>query len=67
VDLHLVADYALDKRSTLRLGYLYSTLSTQDWAYQGMQAGGLTQMAPSFEQSPNYNVQAAAISYVYRF
>jgi hypothetical protein len=67
VDLHLVADYALDKRSTLRLGYLYSTLSTQDWAYKGMQAGGLTQMVPSFEQSPNYNVQAAAISYVYRF
>jgi MtrB/PioB family decaheme-associated outer membrane protein len=66
-DLHLVADYALDKMSTVRVGYLYSYLFSQDWAFDAMQAGGLTQMVPSYEQSAQYSVHAAAVTYVYRF
>jgi MtrB/PioB family decaheme-associated outer membrane protein len=67
LDVHVVADYALDKMSSVRLGYLYSYLYAQDWAYEGLQAGGLTQMLPSFEQNARYSVHAAAITYVYRF
>jgi hypothetical protein len=53
--------------STVRVGYLYSYLYSQDWAFDAMQAGGLTQMVPSYEQSAQYAVHAAAITYVYRF
>jgi hypothetical protein len=66
-DLRVMADYAVDKMRTVRLGYAYSYLYSQDWAYDGMQAGGLTQMLPSYEQSPNYSVHAIAVSYVMRF
>jgi MtrB/PioB family decaheme-associated outer membrane protein len=66
-DLHLTAHYALDKMRSVRLGYLYSYLYSQDWAYDGMQAGGVTQMLPSYEQSPTYSVHALALSYVLRF
>ncbi len=66
-DLHVTADYAVDKMRTVRMGYAYSYMYSQDWAYDGMQAGGLTQLLPSYEQSPNYSVHAIAISYVLRF
>jgi MtrB/PioB family decaheme-associated outer membrane protein len=66
-DLHLTANYAVDKMRTVRVGYLYSYLYSQDWAYEGMQAGGLTQMLPSYEQNANYAVHAIAVSYVLRF
>lgn len=66
-DLRVMADYAVDKMRTLRFGYAYSYLYSQDWAYDGMQAGGLTQLLPSYEQSPNYSVHAIALSYVLRF
>jgi hypothetical protein len=32
-----------------------------------MQPGNMTQMLPSYEQSPNYSVHAIALSYVLRF
>jgi hypothetical protein len=67
LDLRMMADYAVDKMRTVRLGYAYSYLYSQDWAYDGMQAGGLTQLLPSYEQSPNYSVHAIALSYVLRF
>ena len=67
LDLRLVADYAMDKRHSVRFGYLYSRLRSVDWAYDGMQYGGLTQMLPSNEQSPNYSVHAVGIAYVFRF
>jgi hypothetical protein len=66
-DLHMMADYALDKMRTLRFGYAYSYMYSQDWAYEGMQPGNMTQMLPSYEQSPNYSVHAIALSYVLRF
>jgi hypothetical protein len=66
-DLHLMADYAMDKMRNVRFGYLYSYLYSQDWAYDGMQAGGLTQVLPTHEQSPTYSVHAIAVSYVQRF
>jgi hypothetical protein len=62
-----MADYALDKMRTLRFGYAYSYMYSQDWAYEGMQPGNMTQMLPSFEQSPNYSVHAIALSYLLRF
>jgi hypothetical protein len=66
-DLHLTADYAVDKMRTVRVGYAYSYMYSQDWAYEGLQPGGLTQLLPTYEQSPNYSVHALAVSYVLRF
>lgn len=66
-DLRLVADYALNKKSSVRLGYLYRHMQSQDWAYEGLQPGGLTQLVPTYEQSPNYSVHALALSYIMRF
>ena len=66
-DLRLVADYAIDKKSNMRLSYFYSHLYSVDWSYEGMQPGGLTQMLPSNEQSPNYSVHGVGITYVLRF
>jgi hypothetical protein len=66
-DLRLVADLALQKLSSLHVGYLYRYMYSQDWAYDGLQAGRLTQLLPSYEQSPNYSVHALALTYVRRF
>ena len=67
IDLHLAADYKIDQQSSARFGLFYSRLRSVDWAYDGMQPGGLTQLMPSNEQSPNYSIYAFAVSYVYRF
>jgi len=56
IDLRLAADYEIDKQRSVRFGYRYARLRSNDWAYAGMQAGGLTQLLPSNEQSPNYSV-----------
>lgn len=67
IDLRVVADYSLDKQSTVRLGYLYSRLHSVDWAYDGMQFGGLAPVLPSNEQTPNYSVHVVGLSYIYSF
>jgi len=67
IDLRLAADYQIDQQSSTRFGLYYSRLRSVDWAYDGMQYGGLTPVLPSSEHSSNYSVYAFAVSYVYRF
>jgi predicted porin len=67
VDLRLIADYALDKQSSVRLGYLFSRLRSEDWTYDGMQPGGPTQFLPSDETSPKYSVHVVGVSYMHSF
>jgi MtrB/PioB family decaheme-associated outer membrane protein len=67
INLHLATDYALDKQRSVRVGYFYSHLHSVDWAYDGMQYGGLAPVLPSHEQSPNYSVHAIGITYLFRF
>jgi hypothetical protein len=42
-------------------------MQSQDWAYEGLQTGGLTFLVPTYEQSPNYSVHALALTYIMRF
>jgi MtrB/PioB family decaheme-associated outer membrane protein len=67
VNLRVVADYAIDKQRAFRIAYLYSRLRSVDWAYDGMQYGGLAPVLPSNEQSPNYSVHAVGMSCVISF
>ena len=66
-ELHLKASYALSSVSTLRFYYTYGHLRTNDYAYEGMQFGGLAGVLPSLEVAPVYTVQAVALSYSHRF
>lgn len=63
----LKASYALNDASKLNFAWVYADLRTQDWAYDGMQFGGLAGVLPSLEQSPSYIVQVVAVSYSHRF
>jgi putative beta-barrel porin MtrB/PioB len=67
VELRLNARYALSSASTLRLAYIYGDLTTNDYAYQGMQFGGLSGVLPSLETAPHYTVHVIALSYAHRY
>ncbi len=66
-ELRLGGSYRLDKQRTLRLAYGYQTLRTSDWAYAGLQPGGLAGVLPTLEQSPHYQVHSVGLSYVASF
>ncbi len=63
----LKASYALSSASTLRLYYTYGHLQGEDYAYEGMQFGGLAGVLPSLETAPDYTVQVVALTYSHRF
>lgn len=66
-EVRLNLAYAINKVSGVRFFYWYQRLTTTDFAYDGMQYGTLTQIIPTSEKSPNYNVSVYGLSYVYRF
>lgn len=66
-ELRLKASYALSSASTLRLYYTYGHLQGEDYAYEGMQFGGLAGVLPSLETAPDYTVQVVALTYSHRF
>jgi Putative outer membrane beta-barrel porin, MtrB/PioB len=66
-EIRVKADYALSAASTLRFAYLYADLSASDYAYEGMQFGGLAGVLPSLETAPNYTIHVVALSYAHRF
>jgi hypothetical protein len=66
-EIRFKADYALSAASTLRFAYLYADLSSSDYAYEGMQFGGLAGVLPTLESSPNYTIHVVALSYAHRF
>jgi MtrB/PioB family decaheme-associated outer membrane protein len=67
VQLRLVGQYALDKASALRLGYMYGHLKSTDYAYDGMQYGTITSVMPNNQTAPSYNVSVIGVSYVYKW
>lgn len=70
--LRLTGTYALDKRSAVRLLYMYGRLKSSDWAYDAYANSILGVLAvqnyvgPGMT-SPNYNVNVVGVSYIYRF
>ncbi len=70
--LRLTGTYALDKRSAVRVMYMYGRLKSSDWAYDAYANSILGVLAvqnyigPGIT-SPNYNVNVIGVSYIYRF
>jgi MtrB/PioB family decaheme-associated outer membrane protein len=67
IDLRLSAQYAIDKSSAIRLLYWYEHLKSNDFVYDGMQFGTLTNVMPSNEQPFHYNVHVIGLTYLYRW
>lgn len=70
--LRIAGTYALNKKSAVRLSYMYSRLKSSDWAYDAYAQSMLGVLAvqnflgPAIT-SPNYNVNAVGVSYIYKF
>ncbi len=67
VELRLNALYALNAASTVRLAWIYGNFKSTDYAYDGMQLGGLSGVLPSLESAPRYVVNVVVVSYAHRF
>jgi MtrB/PioB family decaheme-associated outer membrane protein len=67
LDVLLVGTYRIDADQAMRLGYGYQRLGSSDWGYEGLQDGGLTQVLPTREQAPRYEVHRLGVSYVVNF
>ena len=67
LELQLVGQYTIDRRSMVRLFYGYQRLKVTDYMYEGMQFGSLTGIMPTNEQAPNYNVSVVGLSYILRW
>ena len=67
IELKLNLRYALSKQQAIRVGYVFQHMKSNDWAYDGMQFGGLSGVLPTNEQAFNYNVSTIAVAYVYSF
>ena len=59
--------YAFAKDQAFRFGYIWQHMKAQDWAYAGLQVGGLSGVLPTSEKLPTYNVNTVGVSYVYSF
>lgn len=61
------AQYAIDKKISMRAFYLFQRMMSRDWTYLGMQYGTGTNYLPSSEKAPNYAVNAGGLSLVFAF
>ncbi len=67
VELRAGARWRLDETRSLRVAYLYQHMRSSDWAYDGLQAGGLAGVLPTFEQAPSYTVHTVSLAYLVSF
>jgi hypothetical protein len=67
LELRFGGKYRIDDSHTVRLGYMFQRLTSNDWIYDGMQPGGLAGVLPWFEQSPSYKVHTFSLSFIYAF
>ncbi len=67
IEVRLGGQYAIDRTSSIRLTYWYQHLKSNDYVYDGMQFGSLTNVMPTSEQPFNYNVHVVGLSYIYRW
>jgi MtrB/PioB family decaheme-associated outer membrane protein len=64
----LTGTYKVDKKSSVRLAYIYQKLSSTDYFYNGYQYSYTpTGVMPTNQQSGSYTVNAVAASYIYSF
>ena len=67
LQLQLTGTWRLDKDNALRVAYGLKRLQSVDWACEGLQDGGLTQVLPTREQAPNYRLHSVGLSYIASF
>lgn len=67
VAIQLSGKYIVSKASSVWAGYNFQHMSSSDYAYDGMQPGGLAGVLPSYEKAPSYNVHTIGVSYIYSF
>jgi MtrB/PioB family decaheme-associated outer membrane protein len=64
----LTGTYSLDKSSKVAVVYLYQSLKSEDYFYNGYQYGATpNRVMPTNEQAPNYSVNVLGVSYTYSF
>lgn len=64
----LTGTYKVDKKSSVRLAYIYQKLSSTDYFYNAYQYPyTATSVMPTNQQSGSYTVNAVAASYIYSF
>jgi hypothetical protein len=66
-EVRLGARVTLDGRQSLRVGYSFLRMKSNDPAYEGMQFGSLSGVLPTSEQPFNYKVSIVGIGYVLTF
>ena len=66
-NLRLTGKYTIDKKSAVKLAYMYSHLKSTDWAYDAVAASTMANVIGTNEVSPNYNVHVIGASYIYTF
>ena len=67
IELRLGGQYAIDKASAVRVLYWSQHLRSNDYVYDGMQFGTLTNVIPTNEQPFNYNVHVVGFTYIYHW
>ncbi len=68
LDVKLSGKYQLDKKSKVLVAYEYKQLFSNDYYYNGYQLGYTpSSTLPTMQVSPNYVVNAVAVSYIYNF
>jgi hypothetical protein len=67
VEARIGARWKLDEARSLRLGYRWQHLTSTDWAYDGLQPGGLAGVLPSYQQAPSYSVHTLSVAYLLSF
>ena len=67
IELRLIAQYNIDKKSSVRFMYMWGQLHSTDYAYDGTQYGTITSVMPTNQTAPNYNVSVFGLSYVYNW
>jgi MtrB/PioB family decaheme-associated outer membrane protein len=66
-EVRLFARYQLNKVSSLRLGYLHAYYLSRDYAYDGLQLGGLAGVLPTLQVAPSYGIDVVTVGYAARF
>jgi hypothetical protein len=67
IELRLLAQYHIDKKSMVRFMYMWGQLHSTDYVYDGTQYGTISSVMPTDQTAPNYNVSVFGLSYVYNW
>jgi MtrB/PioB family decaheme-associated outer membrane protein len=67
IELRAGARWKFDDSKSMRVGYMYQHMTSTDWAYDGLQPGGLAGVLPTFEQAPTFTVHTVTLTYIYSF